>query len=113
MGKKATFVIDEQLIKQVEEIIKKGLFKSMNDFVEYAIKDALEKIGREQLDVYSDDIVEKIEHTNEPEILQKILLELGSTYIEEGCDGLCLECEKISTCEAHKKIMDEWEKLNP
>ncbi|OGW37368.1 MAG: hypothetical protein A2Y97_05720 [Nitrospirae bacterium RBG_13_39_12] len=113
MDNKSTFVLDEQIIKEVEELVEKGLFKSVNDFIEHAIKDALEKIERDQINVYSDDTPEKFVHTNEPEVLQKIISELGSTYIEEGCDGLCLECDQVSTCEAHKKIIDAWEKLNP
>ncbi|MEW6410596.1 MAG: hypothetical protein AB1488_10900 [Nitrospirota bacterium] len=49
MGKKATFVLDEQIMKQAKEIVEKGLFKSMNAFVESAIKDEVEKIKKERI----------------------------------------------------------------
>lgn len=49
MGKKATFVLDEQVMAEAKEIVGKGLFKSMNVFVETAIKDEVEKIKREQI----------------------------------------------------------------
>ncbi|MFZ3090077.1 MAG: hypothetical protein WA240_05560 [Nitrospirota bacterium] len=47
MGKKATFVLDEGVMENAKEIVKKGLFKSMNSFVETAIKDKLERIKKE------------------------------------------------------------------
>lgn len=49
MGKKATYVIDESTLDQVKEVVGKGLYKSMNAFVETAIKDELEKIKQEEL----------------------------------------------------------------
>lgn len=49
MGKKATFVLDEQMMTEAKKIVEKGLYKSMNAFVEYAIKDELEKIKKEQI----------------------------------------------------------------
>lgn len=49
MGKKATFVLDEQVMAEAKEIVGKGLFKSMNVFVETAIKDEVEKIKRERI----------------------------------------------------------------
>lgn len=49
MGKKATFVLDEQIMSEAKEIIEKGLFKSMNAFVESAIKDEIEKIKKKQI----------------------------------------------------------------
>lgn len=50
MGKKATFVLDEQVFAQAKELIEKGLFKSINAFVESAIKDEIEKIQRERIE---------------------------------------------------------------
>ncbi len=49
MGKKATFVLDNQLFAQAKELVEKGLFKSMNAFVESAVKDEIEKIRRERI----------------------------------------------------------------
>ena len=49
MGKKATFVLDEQIMAEAKEIIERGLFKSMNAFVETAIKDEIERIKKERI----------------------------------------------------------------
>lgn len=49
MGKKATFVLNEELMAEAREIIEKGFFKSMNAFVESAMRDEIEKIKKEQI----------------------------------------------------------------
>lgn len=49
MGKKATFVLDEEVMAEAKEIIERGLFKSMNAFVETAIRDELERIKKERI----------------------------------------------------------------
>ncbi|MEW6587121.1 MAG: hypothetical protein AB1442_16115 [Nitrospirota bacterium] len=49
MSKKATFVLDEQIMAQAREIVEKGLFKSMNAFVENAIKEELNRIKKERI----------------------------------------------------------------
>ena len=49
MKKKTTFVLDEGIIRQAKEIVEKGTFKSMNAFVETAIKDELERIKKERI----------------------------------------------------------------
>lgn len=49
MGKKATFVLNEQIMAEAKEIIERGLFKSMNAFVETAIKDEIERIKKERI----------------------------------------------------------------
>ncbi len=49
MGKKATFVLDEELVEEAKEVVKKGLFKSMSSFVEASIKDELERIRKKQI----------------------------------------------------------------
>lgn len=49
MGKKATFVLDERLMAEAKEIVGKGFFKSMNVFVETAVKNEIEKIKKEQI----------------------------------------------------------------
>lgn len=49
MGKKATFVLNEQIMAEAKEIIERGLFKSMNAFVETAIKDEIGRIKKERI----------------------------------------------------------------
>lgn len=49
MGKKSTFVLDEQVMAEAKEIVGKGFFKSMNLFVETAVRDEIEKIKKEQI----------------------------------------------------------------
>ena len=49
MGKKATFVLNETVIAQAKEIVEKGVFKSMNAFVESAIKDEIERIKKDNI----------------------------------------------------------------
>jgi Arc/MetJ-type ribon-helix-helix transcriptional regulator len=49
MGKKATFVLDEQIMLKAKEVVNKGFFKSMNAFVETAIRDELERIEKENI----------------------------------------------------------------
>ena len=49
MGKKTTYVLDESTLDQVKEVVGRGFYKSMNAFVEAAIKDELEKIRKEEL----------------------------------------------------------------
>ena len=49
MGKKATFVLDENVMADAKEIVEKGFFKSMNVFVETALKEEIEKIKKEQI----------------------------------------------------------------
>jgi Arc/MetJ-type ribon-helix-helix transcriptional regulator len=47
MGKKATFVLDDQVMAEAKMIVEKGFYKSMNAFVESAIRDEIEKNKRE------------------------------------------------------------------
>ncbi len=49
MKKKTTFILDDGIIGQAKEIVEKGTFKSMNAFVETAIKDELERIKKERI----------------------------------------------------------------
>lgn len=49
MSKKATFVLDEHMVLEVKEVVGEGLFKSMNAFVEAAIRDELAKIKKERI----------------------------------------------------------------
>ena len=53
--------------------------------------------------------VEKFDqYFNDPEQFHKIFIELGFTYVEDGCDGFCPECEQMMKCEAYKEIKDDW-----
>jgi Arc/MetJ-type ribon-helix-helix transcriptional regulator len=49
MGKKATFVLDDQVMADAKKIVEKGFYKSMNAFVESAIKDEIEKNKKERI----------------------------------------------------------------
>lgn len=51
MRKKATFVLDEQIMLKAKMVVDKGLFKSMNAFVETAIKEELERIEKEKVKI--------------------------------------------------------------
>ena len=32
----------------------------------------------------------------------------GLSYVIEGCDGFCPECEVVLTCETYEKIKETW-----
>ncbi len=49
MGKKATFILDEKIMEESKEYVAKKRFKSMNAFVEKAIKDEIAKIKKEEI----------------------------------------------------------------
>jgi hypothetical protein len=58
------------------------------------------------------DRVEKFDkYFNDPEQFNKIFTELGFTYVEDGCDGFCPECEQMTKCKTYKEIKDDWEWL--
>jgi len=46
MGKKATFVIDEAILDEAKSIVETKRFKSLNRFVEEAIKGEIERIRK-------------------------------------------------------------------
>ena len=49
--------------------------------------------------------VKKFEqYDNDPEQQYKIFSELGFTYVEDGCDGYCPDCEQKETCEVAAEI---------
>lgn len=71
------------------------------------MKDDLDK---EALKVYFRETVEKFErYFDDPEQFHKIFSELGFTYVEDGCDGFCPECEQMIKCEVYKETKEEWE----
>ena len=49
MNKKTTVILEEEIIAQAREIINRGLFKSMNAFIESAMRDEIEKIKQESI----------------------------------------------------------------
>lgn len=49
MGKKATFVIDQAVLNEAKAIVETKRFKSLNSFVEKAIKDRIERIRKEEI----------------------------------------------------------------
>ena len=49
MGKKTTFVINEVVLEEAKAIVETKRFKSLNSFVEKAIKDEIERIGMEEI----------------------------------------------------------------
>jgi hypothetical protein len=53
------------------------------------------------------------EYFNDPEQHDKIFSELGFSYVEDGCDGFCPECEQKEDCEVDEEIKDEWEMVHP
>ena len=49
MGKKATFVIDQAILDEAKSIVETKRFKSLNRFVEEAIKYEIERIRKEEI----------------------------------------------------------------
>ncbi len=49
MGVKATFILDEEIMEKGRAIVKEKRFKSMNAFVEKAIRDKLDALDKEEI----------------------------------------------------------------
>ena len=49
MGIKTTFILDEKIMEKGRALVREKRFKSMNAFVEKAIKDELTAIGKEEI----------------------------------------------------------------
>ena len=49
MGVKATFILDERIMEQIREYVSKKKFKSLNAFVEKALKDEIAKMKKEEI----------------------------------------------------------------
>jgi len=49
MGVKATFILDERIMEQTREYVSKKKFKSLNAFVEKALKDEIAKMKKEEI----------------------------------------------------------------
>jgi len=48
-GEKATFIIDEAVLEEAKTVVETKRFKSLNSFVEKAIKDKIGIIRREEI----------------------------------------------------------------
>ncbi len=44
------------------------------------------------------------EYAKDPERQYKIFSELGFSYVDDGCDGYCPDCEQKDTCETAPEI---------
>ena len=49
MGVKATFILDEEIMEKGRALVKEKRFKSMNAFVEKAIRDKLDALDKEEI----------------------------------------------------------------
>lgn len=49
MQKKTTFAIDQAILEEAKAIVETRGFKSLNSFVEKAIKDVVERVQREEI----------------------------------------------------------------
>ena len=49
MARKATFLLDEDVVDEARQMVEAGHFRSLNAFVEYAIKEKLDRIKEEQI----------------------------------------------------------------
>ena len=57
-----------------------------------------------------DERVKKFEeYDRNPEQQYKIFSELGFTYVDDGCDGYCPDCQQKDTCKVAPEI--GWETL--
>ncbi len=58
------------------------------------------------------DRVEKFEeYFNDPAREHKIFTELGFTYVDDGCDGFCPECEQKNLCKVYPELKEEWDNI--
>jgi len=74
------------------------------------MKDVHEK---EALRKHFNETVEKFEkYYNDPKQHHKIFTELGFTYVDDGCDGFCPECEQKLKCEIYDELKNDHEKLS-
>jgi len=49
VGIKATFILDEEIMEKGRALVKEKRFKSMNAFIEKAIRDELTALGKEEI----------------------------------------------------------------
>jgi len=49
VGVKATFILDEEIMEKGRVLVKEKRFKSMNAFVEKAVRDELAALGKEEI----------------------------------------------------------------
>lgn len=56
--------------------------------------------------------VEKFDqYRADPEQFCKIFSELGFAYVDDGCDGVCPECERKARCEVYPELKEGWDDL--
>ena len=56
--------------------------------------------------------VEKFEkYSKDSKEFHKIFTELGFSYVDDGCDGYCPECEKRYDCEVYPELKDDFEDI--
>jgi hypothetical protein len=67
--------------------------------------------GKPKKEMTFEERVEKFEkYYADPEQHYKIFSELGFSYVEDGCDGFCPECEQKKNCKTCAEI--GWDKLD-
>jgi Arc/MetJ-type ribon-helix-helix transcriptional regulator len=49
VGVKATFILDEEIMEKGRVLVKEKRFKSMNAFIDKAIRDELAALGKEEI----------------------------------------------------------------
>jgi len=49
MQKKATFAIDQAILEEAKAIVETKRFKSLNSFIEKAMKNEIERVRREEI----------------------------------------------------------------
>ena len=60
------------------------------------------------------EIVKKFDqYYNNPKEFHKIFTELGFSYVDDGCDGYCPECEKKDACETYPELKDYFKDIDP
>ncbi len=56
--------------------------------------------------------VERFERCARDEALYgRLFSELGFTFIDDGCEGYCPDCERRAVCEVYPELKGEWEAL--
>lgn len=62
------------------------------------------------LNVFQDRVKRFKQYHTDPEQFIKIFTDLGFTYVDDGCDGGCPECERKMQCEVYPELKEEWER---
>jgi hypothetical protein len=63
------------------------------------------KKNKSKEDMTFEERVERFEkYDNDPEQHYKIYSELGFSYVDDGCDGFCPNCEQKDSCETYAEV---------